>query len=217
MLNSVFFWLLYVAIFALIIYLSMTKNGVLESLDSKQRRQYNWVIAGASLVGIISLALFRSAIGAIISIAVLTGLISIYEDESTKAVNRNMLRVGYLFTNIASYVIINNTPELETYKMFLIVYFVAFLIVLLFFSGIGPSDARMFMLVSPVSVVLFQDNSLIFLLVTIMSCMTYQQYRQRLEIDSSVGVPMALPIYGTTFALIAYYAIDIILSPLFAV
>lgn len=217
MLNNVFFQLFYEITFVLIVLLSKNRNGVLDSLDSKQKNQYNWVMVGGILAGIISLAVDRSAIGAVVSIVLLTGFISIYEDESTKAVNRNMLRVGYLFTNIASYVIINNTPELAPYKMFLIVYFVAFLIVLLFFSGIGPSDARMFMLVCPVLVLLFRDDSLIFLLAIIASCTAYQQFRQRLEADPLLGVPMALPIYGTIFVLIAYYAINIILSSVFTI
>lgn len=209
MLSNIYFQLSYASTIALIMLMSIFKNGALDSLDENKKKQYKWILLSALGIGGASFFLIRSAIGAVISVVVLTGIISIFEDEATKSVNRNMLRVGYLFTNIASYVIISNTPELIPYKLFLIVYFIAFLIVLLFFSGIGPSDARMFMLVCPLFVLLFKSDSLILLLITVMVCMSYQQYRQAVSIDSRAGVPMALPIYGTTFLSIVLYVLDL--------
>lgn len=215
MLNNVYFQVSLVVTFILVLLLSVTKNDVLKSFNDKQKKQYNLVLLVAALAGAISFLITRSTTGAVISVVILTGVISIYEDETTKSVNRNMLRVGYLFTNIISYVIINNTPEMMSCKLFLIVYFVAFLIALLFFSGIGPSDARMFMLVCPLFVLLFKDDSLILLLTVIITCMMYQQYRQAISLESKAGVPMALPIYGTTFVLIMINVLDLILSSRF--
>lgn len=93
-----------------------------------------------------------------------------YEDLKTKKVNRNMLRIAYIATIALSFYYIdkNYIPEGTIgLKFLLAVYVVSFISVILFSNGIGPSDARMLLLIAPVLLALKGAWSLLLVFVVL--------------------------------------------------
>ena len=200
-----------------LLYASYAWNDILER-EILDIREYGLVLVGASLL--YSIVFFLSTKRLVFSLDSLTrvhalmfsilafvSVVGGYEDLKCKEVNRNLLRISYgVVTLLGLFFVRYLTDSPSSLYMYLISFFVAFMIVLLFFNGIGPSDARMFLLISPIVVFLFKQLSLLAILVSLVICMAYQKYRQK-ELGALESVPLAPAILWPILAIVFIYFI----------
>lgn len=190
-----------------IMYTSLKSNDIIDSgeISYKEHIKVNAFSVLAFIVNFVVLKYLTNidlSYIMILSTILMITVVSFYEDKKTGKVSRNFLRVGYLYTNIIVALI---NKGLTTNH---ILFFLLFSAVLLFVNDIGPSDARMFMLVSPVYV-LFMKQPAIGLLIMLAVSAIYLKAVQIIRKDKK-PVPMAPAIMTSSYVILTLSALSIL-------
>lgn len=181
--------------------LSIKKNEVKDKLIKENKiseKNYQKLTIFSCFLGLILSFLSYKIKGPSI-LNVLYGLIftispiAIFEDFKSFTVNRHTLRVAYLSVLIASPLYTKNKNTLILIGIISVVY-----ILFLLFGGknFGPSDARMLLTVTPISLMIFKDNVILGLLAPLIMSFFYQLSMMIFKRKVRVPVPLAPPIMG---------------------
>lgn len=182
-------------------FLSIKKNEVKDKLIKENKiseKNYQKLTVFSCFLGLILSFLSYKIKGPSI-LNVLYGLIftispiAIFEDLKSFTVNRHILRVSYLSVLIASPLYIKDKKTLILMGIISIIY-----IIFLLFGGknFGPSDARMLLTVTPISLMIIKNNIILGILAPLIASFFYQLGMMIFKRKIRVPVPLAPPIMG---------------------
>lgn len=162
--------------FLVLLYFTISKNESRDSMiesGKTTKTLYNFVVVMGSILYWLSIYLtkyfsdmnndFYNLFFPMIGITSYIMVIAGYEDLINMTVNRHMLRVGYIMNNIFCLIFIGLSNDSFFTKFYMYIYtillLISFMLTLLFFvSGLGPSDSRMLMVISPMLIIMFRND-----------------------------------------------------------
>lgn len=193
-------------------FVSLSENEVKDKLieDNKiTNKNYKILVLVSCLLGVLATFISYKQENSILNILYGTlftvGPIVILEDIKSYSANRQSLRIAYLTSLIVS-ILYFKSNEMRTFITLTVVLTLIYLLILLYGSNnMGPSDLRMLIAVTPISLLIFKENPVIGVLAPLLISALFQLIMMILTRKMKTPVPMAPPIMGYTLIAMTTY------------